>query len=173
MDGNELIKKLYSENKGKLTFYIKSQIFSNSFNDAEDCLQETFVIALRKAKTEDIRLHPNKEGWLFSIAKNVARKFNANYVNIIKNSVGLSEIDYLKYQEDFSNQFIEDDIYHNVDLDYFKHSLAKTDRDLFELKHEENLSFKEVSVILNKNEGALRMKWLRIKQKFKNFIKTL
>jgi len=103
---NNFLNILYLENRTALALFINSLIYSNNRNDVEDCLQEVFLIVIRKSKTDDIENHPNIKGWLFTIAKNVANKFNSVYMKIKSgNSVAPES---LTDGEDFTQQILED-----------------------------------------------------------------
>jgi len=107
LNKNHFLNTLYLENRIGLALFINSLIYSKNCNDVEDCLQEVFLIVIRKSKTDNIEAHPNIKGWLFSIARNVASRFNAAYMKVKTNSADSAELS----EEDFSEQLLEDIVY--------------------------------------------------------------
>lgn len=149
--------------------FIKTQIYSKKYNDVEDCAQEVFLKAVMKSQDIDIENHPNIKGWLISIAKNIIKQFNRDYM---KNKYKIdTEVDVNSViQKDFTYQLIEDMIYDDIDINKFKdkliQALSENDKTLYIMKSK-GLSNREISVILNITENAVSSRFKRIKQKLK------
>ena len=168
----EFLNRLYAENRTNLALYINSIIYSKSHDDIEDCLQETFLIVIRKSKTSDIADHPDIKGWLFTIAKNVSYKFNTAYMK--RKSLSTSEIE-IKHQ-DFTDQLLEDIIYSEIDqenlLNDIESGLTTSEREIFELR-QQNFKYKEIAEILNKSESTVKSTYSRLKPKIESIIKEV
>jgi len=173
LNKNRFLNLLYSENRTTLALFISSRIYSKNSNDVEDCLQEVFLIVIRKSKTEDIESHPNIKGWLFMIAKNVANKFNTAYMKRKSASSNSPNSELLINEEDFTEQILEDIIYNETNqeklLNDMKNELTKNEREIFELRLQK-LSNKEIAEVLNKSESTVKSTYSRLKPKLKNII---
>ena len=171
MSKNHFLNTLYLENRTSLVLFINSLIYSKNCNDAEDCLQEVFLIVIRKSKTDDIENHPNIKGWLFSIAKNVVSRFNVAYMKARASASDSAELS----EEDFSEQLTEDIIYNETNqeklLSDMRNELSKSEREIFELRLKK-LSNKEIAEILNKSESTVKSTFSRLKPKLRKIIDT-
>jgi RNA polymerase sigma factor (sigma-70 family) len=129
-----------------------------------------FLIVIRKSKTAHIENHPNIKGWLFAIAKNVARKFNAAYMKAKGQS---ADIDIELSEDDFTEQLLEDIIYDETNqeklLDDMRSELTVNEREIFELRLKK-LSNKEIAEVLNKSESTVKSTYSRLKPKLKKII---
>jgi RNA polymerase sigma factor (sigma-70 family) len=155
--------------------FIGSRIYSKDYNDIEDCLQEVFLIVIRKAKTENLEQHPNLKGWLFEIAKNIAYKFNTAYMKTksgLCNFENLGDIDSL-HTADFTKQLLEDMVYGEIDqeqlIDTMKSGLTASEREIFELRMQ-SFSNTEIAALLNKSESTVKSTYSRLKPKLKQII---
>ena len=163
------LSKLYSENRKNILRFINSQIYSKNIDDVEDCVQEVFLVAVRKSQSVDIENHPNIKGWLFLIAKNIVSRFNRAYIKANHAMDAESDINLL-VEEDFTNQMIEDIIYEAVDkeklMNDLTENLSENDKILFMMKRK-GKSNKEISVIFNISENAVASRYKRLRQKLK------
>lgn len=176
LDNTEFLNRLYLENRIKLALFIKSIIYSKNYDDAEDCLQETFLIVIKKSHTEDISNHPNIKGWLFTIAKNVSLKFNSAYMKDKANLTDPECLEYVAGEQDFTEQLIEDIIYEETDkeklLDNITSELTQSERKIFELR-QKNLKNQEIAKALNKSESTVKSTYSRLKPKVEAEIKKI
>lgn len=179
MGRDEFITELYNKYSKGLSIFIKSQIYSKNFQDIEDCVQNVFRVVAEKIKTdEDSYNHSNIKGWLYEISKKICLKLNADYM---KNKTIVLEkeslVDKIFIEDDFADQATEDIFYNDINqeslINDLKSKLPKNERDLFELKFEQKLKNKEIAVILNKSEDAIKVKCSRIKQKMKILLKNM
>ncbi|MCL2633982.1 MAG: sigma-70 family RNA polymerase sigma factor [Oscillospiraceae bacterium] len=171
---NNYLNILYLENRTGLALFIDSIIYSKSRNDVEDCLQEVFLIVIRKVKTDGINgieSHPNVKGWLFAIAKNVAKKFNAAYMKT-RNDDSIDP-QLLIGEDDFTEQVLENIIYDELDKEQLisdiMSELTKSEREIFELRLN-NYSNREIAEVLNKSESTVKSTYSRLKPKLKSII---
>jgi RNA polymerase sigma factor (sigma-70 family) len=172
-ENQKFLNILYLENRVSLALFIGSKIYSNDYNDVEDCLQEVFLIVIRKSRTDDIANHPNLKGWLFAVAKNVAAKFNAAYM---KNKSFLTvpvELTNHLSGEDFTEQVLENIVYSNIDREKLigdmMSELTANEREIFELRLQK-LTNKEIAEMLNKSESTVKSTYSRLKPKLRQII---
>ena len=176
IDRNEFLTKLCLEHRARVARYIKAHIYSNEYSDVEDCVQEVFVTAVKKAQTTDIESYTNIVGWLLSIAKIVLLRFNKAYLRTKHNVSHEYDTEWISYDNDFTRQLIEDIVYDEIDLERFIDDLTKMlpeiDRFVFMQKLGGKTN-KEISVILNISEDAVASRYKRSRQKLKIFYKKL
>jgi len=169
-DNQNFLNVLYLENRVSLALFIGSRIYSKDYNDIEDCLQEVFLIVIRKSMTENLAAHPSPKGWLFEIAKNVALKFNAVYM---KQKTFASSLENF-LERDFTEQLIEDIAYNEIDQDTLiadmMSQLTANEREIFSLRLQK-FSNKEIAEMLNKSESTVKSTYSRLKPKLKQIIK--
>ena len=67
MKNTDFVRQLYEEEAERLFFFIKKMVEDGEF--AEDILQETFCIAMRRA--DELQEHPRPVAWLYMTAKYV------------------------------------------------------------------------------------------------------
>ena len=168
MNNKALLESLYLENREQIAIYIKSKIYSKEQSDVDDCVQETFMIAIKKSLTADLGEHPNIKGWLFKVAKNVIAKFNIARMKTKEKIDKDVKMDLIIDGNDPINQLIEDLAYEEFDIETLRSEiigvLTESERVLFDLRVK-GLSFKEISNILHKTEDAVGSKYRRIRQK--------
>jgi len=171
LNKTEFLSNLFVENKDNLSIFIKSQLHSNRYTDVEDCVQETFLIAVKKITDSIVENHPNVKGWLFSIAKNITKQFNSDYMRTeynINTEVDMSLL--VAEDRDFTYQLIEDIVYNDIDVERIKEhlieKLTENERDLYMLKSN-GKSNREISVIFNISENAVSSRYKRIRQKLR------
>lgn len=177
LDKEELLSSLYNECSENLTIFIKSQIYSKSHSDAEDCVHDVFLIAVKKAETLDIKIHPNIKGWLFKIAKHVVNKFNTYYMkstlNVVYAEVDINSL--ISDDKDFTNRLIEDIIYDEIDkkkfIDDITKTLLKNEKELFLMKLK-GVSNKDIAVVFNISENAVKSRYKRILKKLRKNYKN-
>ena len=131
---------------------------------SEELMQETFYSALKN-------IHQFKEKskistWLYKIAKNkwkdyLRKTHNKKYVSLDENDI----IAKLIVKEDFSEQL---DLKENINLLYeYIRKLDENVREIFYLRINGNLSFKEISKLIGKTEEWTRVTFYRNKIKLK------
>ena len=169
---NDFLNILYSQNRTGLALFINSVIYSKNRNDIEDCLQEVFLIVIRKSKADGINSlenHPNIKGWLFAIAKNVTHKFNSAYMKTSKTELDNSvNAELLTGEEDFTEQLLEDIIFDEINKEQLignlKSELTKSEREIFELRMKK-FNNREIADMLNKSESTVKSTYSRLKPK--------
>ncbi|MDR2572488.1 MAG: sigma-70 family RNA polymerase sigma factor, partial [Oscillospiraceae bacterium] len=169
LDKKEYLSNLIIKNQYDVFSFIQNRIYSKSIHDVEDCVQEVFLTATRKIMSMDVESHPKIDGWLFAIAKNIIARFNKKYMKTKNYLDTEADVDTLITDDrDFTHQLIEDIVYGEIDKEEFKETISKElsedDKRLYRMKLK-RLSNKEISVIFNISENAVKQRYKRIKQK--------
>jgi RNA polymerase sigma-70 factor (ECF subfamily) len=135
-------EELYSRYAERVYSFIKKKRLRQE--DAEDILQKIFVKV-----HESKHLYDGKfkfEQWIFVIARTTAIDF------LRKESRSLKNIEKRIYGTEV-NEFVE--IMEPEELDFFE-SLDNDHKKLLEMKYMDDLSYNEISKVLNKSEASLR-----------------
>ena len=171
LNNDKLLADLYSENRERIAIYIKSKIYSKEQADVYDCVQEVFLIAFKKSLETNLGEHPNIKGWLFKVAQNVALKFNTSYMKARENLEIEQDMSLIPDSNSPINQLIEDIAFDEIDIEKFRADLTEilteNENDLFDMKFVGKTN-KEISVVLNISENAVKQKYKRIRQKLKS-----
>lgn len=153
--------EIYSKNIYRYLFFL-----TKSEMDAEDLMQETFIVAIKNINK--FKGESSLNTWLFAIARNLylnwIRKQQKNkHINI--DSVS----DFLHDKKQCENQIIEKEstieIFNTIIL------LKEEYREILLFRLVEELSFKEIGNILGKSETFVRVKFHRGKIKLQELIK--
>lgn len=153
----ENIDKIYKKYATMIKNYI---FFITRDNDlAEDIMQETFVVAIKQI--DKFRGDSSIYTWLCSIARKILYKYTKRYN--LKNNISIDEVQLSQ------NSTLEDNIftYDNLKLFESLQELNQSAKNVLYLRTMENLSFKEIGMILNKSENWARVTFFRSKQKLK------
>jgi RNA polymerase sigma-70 factor (ECF subfamily) len=117
--------------------------------DAEELMQEVYLRALQKI--DSLKDHNHSKIWLFRIARNTCLNFvkkqRMSRIFLSKAENSYNETDNPEWQ-----------MLHSENLEYFKKAvsnLPKKQKDVFILKIYGHLSYREISEILNINEGTV------------------
>jgi RNA polymerase sigma-70 factor (ECF subfamily) len=159
---NKLIKRVYG--------FCVSRIYDKTI--AEDLTQEIFMKVVSKVETYDSN-RGDFVNWFWQLARNTLIDYHRQ-----KKTILFSDI---KEQNKDGEEFEVIEIEH-PEIDYdkrfeiekikkFLQSLTIEDQELFQLRFLAELSYTEISKILDKNEGALRVSISRIKKKIKENFK--
>lgn len=131
---------------------------------SEELMQETFYSALKNI--HQFKGKSKISTWLYKIAKNKWKDYLRN--NHDRASVSLDESDMIAQlivREDFSEQV---DLKDNINLLYeYISKLDENVREIFYLRINANLSFKEISKLIGKTEEWTRVTFYRNKIKIK------
>ena len=129
---------------------------------AEDLTQEVFLKLVGK-----ISLFDEKKGifpvWFWNIARNTLTDYYREKKESSFSDFEEGELDGIAVQSET-----------NLEYKYlmrFIESLPKDEKDLFELRYISDLSYSEISKILGRPEGSLRVMAARLRQKIKNKFK--
>ena len=139
---NELYKKC-----NRLVYSIAFSILKNK-EDSEDIVQIVFM----KISQIDKNNLPtvNEASWLYSLTKNET----LNYLRKKKQEIDIDEIYYIAEEDKEINKIIDNDSYNKIIA-----KLDKQEQEIVSLKILSNLSFREISVILDIPIGTVQWKY--------------
>lgn len=140
------INELY-EKCNRLVYSIAFSILKNK-EDSEDIVQIVFM----KISQIDKNNLPtvNEASWLYSLTKNET----LNYLRKKKQEIDIDEIYYIAEEDKEINKIIDDDSYNKIIA-----KLNKQEQEIVSLKILSNLSFREISVILDIPIGTVQWKY--------------
>ena len=147
----------------KLFRYISLKIKTD---DAEDILELTLLKAWENRDKYD-STKSNIQTWLFTIARNTIIDHYRSYKEIISEEEG--EINNIA-SEDSPVKKAEQKLT-QIAIEKALSELSEIQREVITLRYMEDLSFKEIAQILNKNEGTIRVIQLRALSKLKSIMK--
>ena len=154
MENNQLFDQLFSFNK---TVFRICLGFTKNPGDARDLTQEVYIKAYKKLKF--LKDHERKKEWLFMIARNTCidyvRKKRLQYVPI-DNCYGLKSEDNPESQEELKQQI--------KNVKKIIQKLPVKQREVFVLKEYANLSYKEITEVLNIKMGTVMSRLNRAKK---------
>jgi RNA polymerase sigma-70 factor (ECF subfamily) len=158
---NELeFNKLYDKYKN-LVYAISFSILKNK-EDSEDVTQKVFLkiwkIEKDKLPTE------NEASWLYTITKNETLNFLRNK----KQELNIDDLYYINSEDKELNSIIEQDKYNRIIS-----RLNVQEQEIVSLKILSNLSFKEISQILNMPIGTVQWKYYKALHTLKMLLSNL
>ena len=131
----------------KLIYNIVFSILKNREN-SEDIVQIVFMKIFQMDKNK--LPTTNESTWLYSLTKNET----LNYLRNKKQEVNLDEIYYITEEDKELNKIIDEDNYNRIIA-----KLNKQEREIISLKILSNMSFKEISLLLNIPMGTVQWKY--------------
>ncbi len=160
-DGNELaFNNLYEKYK-VLVYAVAFSILKNREN-SEDIVQKVFIKLWRIEKNK--LPTSNEASWLYSLTKNETLNFLRNQ----KEELNIDEVYYITNEDKELNEIIEKDIYNKIIS-----RLNKKEQEIVSLKILSNLSFKEISQILNMPIGTVQWKYYKSLHTLKMLLSNL
>ena len=131
----------------KLIYNIAFSILKNHEN-SEDVVQIVFMKIFQMDKNK--LPITNESSWLYSLTKNET----LNYLRNKKQEVNLDEIYYITEEDKELNKIIDEDNYNRIIA-----KLNKQEREIISLKILSNMSFKEISLLLDMPMGTVQWKY--------------
>ena len=131
----------------KLIYNIVFSILKNREN-SEDIVQIVFMKIFQMDKNK--LPTTNESTWLYSLTKNET----LNYLRNKKQEVNLDEIYYITEEDKELSKIIDEDNYNRIIA-----KLNKQEREIISLKILSNMSFKEISLLLNLPMGTVQWKY--------------
>ena len=139
---------LYEKYK-KLVYAIAFSVLKNKEN-SEDVVQKVYM---KIWKMENQKFPKRNEGcWLYSLTKNEALDF----IKYKKTLLNIDELYFLSEENKAISEIIDIDSYNNI-----VSKLNAQEQEIISLKILSNLSFKEISIILNMPEGTVKWKYYK------------
>lgn len=154
------IEKLYA-NYNKLVYRIAFGILKNN-QDAEDVVSIVFE-KIYKMNTEKLPVS-NESSWLYSVTKNES----INLYKSKQNYQSLDEIYEIKSENNEINNIINQMEYNNL-----INKLSAEEQEIVSLKILSNITFEEISKLLNKPTGTVKWKYYKSINKLKIILSNL
>lgn len=133
--------------------YVKT---SNKW-DTEDLVSDVFRKAFEKFSM--LEGHPNDKAWLFTIARNTVIDYYRKKKSVLMGVEFEQYLSQLQFEDPFDGTTEKECLQKSL-----RH-LSDEDLEITELRYFADLKFKDMAVILKKEEGSLRVKSNRITKK--------
>ena len=160
MINTDFVRQLYEDEADQLFSFIRKTVGNNEF--AEDILQETFCIAIRRA--DELKQHPKPAAWLYKTAKytilSECRKKQKRELNYCYENI-----------EDFIRDPLAESAILSIEEDAVKRLVSESEYVILDLVYNQGYMNREVANILGIKESTLRVKLLRIRNKLSDLIK--
>lgn len=142
--------------------------------DAEDLTQDVFMKAFKHIR--NLESPPLFRSWLFRIALNRVRDHHRS--NRIKSLIGMVSLDEDHFQEsgdmaiepEAPQLVAQKDFWNRVQQ--LLEQLSRTEREVFQLRFFDQLSLKEISAAMKKNENTVKTHLYRALNKVKTAVTT-
>ena len=139
---------------------------------ARDCTQDVFLVACQKA--ELLQQHPNPGGFLFQTAKNLAQKSRRESFSKLLREVSADDSEQLTPDLQGGIEAVLDS---EVDeLQYVEAVLSRLSdekRKLYSLYYMNHQSMAEIAALLELEEPALRMRYVRLRREIRAIIQEV
>ena len=142
----EALKEIYNK-CNKIVYSIAFSILKNRDN-SEDIVQIVFMKIMNMSK--DLLPIKNEMSWIYSLTKNET----LNYIRKQKDLVNIEEAYFLLEEDKEIEKIIEKDSYNNLIK-----KLPEKDREIISLKILSNMSFREISNLLNMPIGTVQWRY--------------
>lgn len=142
----EALKEIYNK-CNKIVYGIAFSILKNRDN-SEDIVQIVFMKIMNMSK--DLLPIKNEMSWIYSLTKNET----LNYIRKQKDLVNIEEAYFLLEEDKEIEKIIEKDSYNNLIK-----KLPEKDREIISLKILSNMSFREISNLLNMPIGTVQWRY--------------
>ncbi|MBK3493612.1 sigma-70 family RNA polymerase sigma factor [Viridibacillus sp. YIM B01967] len=133
--------------------YVKT---SNKW-DTEDLVSDVFRKAFEKFSV--LEGHPNDKAWLFTIARNTVIDYYRKNKSVLMGDEFEQYLSQLQFEDPFDGTTEKECLQKSLG------HLSDEDLEITELRYFADLKFKDMAVILKKEEGSLRVKSNRITKK--------
>lgn len=162
---------LYIDNYHKIYSYINHRAMLKCSTDADDLVQDVFVLAF--SRKDILESHPNPGGWLMATAKFACMAYNRGK-DIRTEFANIDDMYDLDDGYDYEQAIVErmrEEQLANADaarkaLD----SLGEVDKQIYFLKYVNHLSSKEISQVTGMTVSSINVRVFRIKEKVRNYI---
>ncbi len=172
-ENKKAIEALYKEYRNIIYLKIKSQCFSKKQEDIEDCISQTFFIALENG--EELKVHPNPKAYLLKTAANVTRNFNHKYNKDLLKTKPIDDdiISPVSVEEQVDEKMTVEKIYRRNIYRNIMNDLTPEQKELYFLYFMEEKSSAEIASLMNEKNGTIRMRISRLRFSIINKVKDL
>ncbi|MCK5099109.1 MAG: RNA polymerase sigma factor [Desulfobacteraceae bacterium] len=139
----------------------------NSWTDAQDLTQETFIKAFRNIKR--LKKAEKLKSWLYSIALNLVKDFyrKKKLLSFFGQAADLEKMtEYNPYSENKPSLIKAKEFGEEIKQKYLRF-LSKNEKQIFMLKYIDDLTIHEIAETLNKNENTVKTHLYRSIKKIK------
>ncbi|MGB0837282.1 MAG: RNA polymerase sigma factor [Flavobacteriaceae bacterium] len=158
-------RSLITTYKERLYWHIRKLVYSHE--DADDLLQETFIKVYKNINR--FKGESSLFSWMYRIATNTALSF-------LKTEARMKKQEYQEYMHDRAEALQTDTHYSGDHIELMLQSavaqLPEKQQLVFTMKYMEDLTYKQISEILETSEGALKASYFHAVSKIKLFIKN-
>ncbi|MGH2574734.1 MAG: RNA polymerase sigma factor [Ignavibacteria bacterium] len=158
---NEIVRKYQ-----KQVYWVVRKMVQNH-DDADDLTQEVFIKVYSALK--DFREESNLFTWLYRIATN----YSINHLRKVKvkNTISFETIlTPIKSAEKKSDEVLDDETRRRI-LEAAIEILPPQQRSVFNLRYYDELSYEEISKILNKSVGGIKANYFHAVKKIGEYLK--
>lgn len=169
---NDYISQLYEKYYKVLYHIIRNHIISKNKDDIDSCIQETFIVVLKKKdQLKNIRY---ELGWLTKIAIYVTMNYNAKIRNYYRKFSIIEDMEYITddkdFEEEVNNRILYQEYKENHIVQKIMGDLTKEQRQLLYLKFVLHKKNEEIGRILGISQLAVNGRVYRLKGKIKKYI---
>lgn len=155
------LENLYKTYYDKVYIKINSMCFSKNPHDIEDCVSQTFLVALKKY--DILKIHPNPKAYLLKTASNIVNNFNTTYSRNILKQQDINDISIPSMEERVENDIIEQKIINQEIYTKIMNNLNKEQQQLYFLRFVENMSYENIAELFGVSNSTIRMRISRLK----------
>ncbi|MGB0777901.1 MAG: RNA polymerase sigma factor [Flavobacteriaceae bacterium] len=178
MSDQELIQKLKDPNHSngafrylirnyqeRLYWHIRKIVLKHE--DADDIVQEVFIKVFKNI--DKFKGESSIYSWMYRIATNESLSF-------LKRDARMKKLPFEEYMYDKASALQSDVLYDGDQIQLMLHKalakLPEQQRLIFTMKYLEDLSYKEISVLLDKTQGGLKANYFHAVSKIKEYFKS-
>ena len=153
IDSREFLDKIYDEQYDDLYSYVRLNLWDDYL--AEEAVQETMLVALRRSDT--FITHPNPIGWLYGVLRKIIKHMQSDYYIMQKRIVALDACapEVLLKSYDIDPAILYDGIVSDEEFDM----LVKL--------YIHGYTYKDLGEEMGLSTGLIGMRVQRIKEKFR------
>lgn len=170
---NVLIERLYDEHK--VMVYKIAYLYLRNVNDAEECMQSVFCLALKKG--HELQIHTHPEYWLMRAARNISLSMLRKKKKLIYFDVDSPVFEEYLSEDGFEEQLIERLVSEKLDINAMVSDvllkLSEKDRYLYHLRYVIHMDIEEISEVLHISYSSVTTRLFRLKERITNQVKKL
>lgn len=167
----EFFTDLYIDNYHKISSYINHRAMLKCSTDADDLVQDVFLLAF--SKKEMLEEHPNPGGWLMATAKFACMAYNRGK-DVRTEFTNIDDMydldDGCDYEQAIVERMREEQLLNAEAARKALDSLGDKDRHIYFLKYVNHLSSKEISDMTGMTVSSINVRVFRIKEKVRSYI---
>lgn len=168
---SDFFTEFYIDNFNKIYSYITRRAILRCSTDADDLVQDVFLLAF--SKRDILQDHPNPGGWLMTAAKFACMAYNRG--NNVKTELMAIEDMYdlaedVDYEQAIVERMREEQLLELNVASQAIESLCQKDQEIYYMKYINHLSSKEISDITGMTISSVNVRVFRIREKVRSYI---